>query len=87
MSTKKKRNPHMSMQAIDPPRSYPPQEWQCNYCGQRGLYEALRDRECTYVYPPCPTCGQTPECAPDCAAVLDALYNTPGVRVISGRED
>lgn len=80
-----KRNPHMSIRPLDPPRDYPPREWQCSYCGARGTpAQALMDTECTHVYPPCKTCGQTPECASNCGAVLDAL-SAPGVRVIGGK--
>ena len=32
---------------------------------------------CGYDYPPCPDCGQTPECAPDC----------PGIAAVLGRPD
>lgn len=72
----------MYMRAIDPPRESPPRRWHCKYCGDIGLYEELRARPCAFVYPPCEVCGQTPECAADCAGVLAAL-GAPGVVVIS----
>ena len=76
-----KLNPHMVMVAIDPPRTSPPRRWRCRYCNAVGLYDELRAIACAYKYPPCATCGQSPECAPNCAAVLDAL-GSPGVVVV-----
>lgn len=73
------KNPHMRMTALDPPRAYPPRRWLCLYCGMAGLFDQLRGTACTHLYPPCAACGQTPECAPDCRAVLEALA---GARVI-----
>lgn len=74
-------NPHNRIVAIDPPRKSPPRRWRCHYCAAVGLYDELRAVPCTFVYPPCATCGETPECAPDCRGVLAALA-TPGVLVI-----
>lgn len=60
----------------------------CAYCGvivepvHGGDLHFRYPLTCTYDYPPCTTCGQTPECAADCGAVLAAL-NAPGVRVIT----
>lgn len=78
-----KKNPHNMLTAIDPPRSHPPRRWRCYYCGVEGLMNEVREIACTYVYPPCEHCGQTPECAPDCAGIAAAL-STPGVVVIGG---
>jgi len=80
----KPKNPHNWMSALDPPREdYKSRRWQCQYCKAIGTLEELRAAECSHVYPPCKTCGQTPECAPDCKGVLAAL-SQPGVRVIGG---
>jgi hypothetical protein len=66
-------NPHNSLIAIDPPRAQPPRRWRCGYCGLEGLLEEVRAVACTYVYPPCEYCGQTPECAPDCKGIAAVL--------------
>lgn len=76
-----KLNPHMSLRAIDPPRAHPPRQWQCGYCGLKGLMDEVRKVACTYVYPPCEFCGQAPECALDCAGIAAAL-GAPGVHVV-----
>lgn len=47
--------------------------WRCNYCKMEDTYDALHDKACTYKYPPCKSCGQTPECAPDCSGIAEAL--------------
>lgn len=73
----------MSMRAIDPPRTA--RRWRCDYCGMIDTFDNLRAVPCTYVYPPCKVCGQTPECAPDCAGVL-AILGAPGVHVIGGKK-
>ena len=88
----KPKNPHMSLTAIDPPCPHDrsakcncatTRRWRCHYCGAADRLDPLRATECTHVYPPCKTCGQTPECAPDCKGVLAAL-SQPGVTVIGG---
>jgi hypothetical protein len=77
-------HPHMSMRALDPPGEH--RRWQCTDCGGIGAsFDALHATQCTYEIPPCDVCGQTPECAPDCAAVLGAL-GAPGVVVIGGQK-
>jgi hypothetical protein len=75
-----KHNPHMSIVALEPP-SAAPRRWRCDFCKLEGLYDALRAVECSYVYPPCESCGGTPECAPDCKAML-MILTSPEVRVI-----
>jgi hypothetical protein len=65
-------NPHNSLLAIDPPGTQN-RRWRCQYCGVEGFYENLRTVACTYVYPPCDHCGETPECAPDCKGIAAAL--------------
>ena len=71
------KNPHMSITAIsnrEDLSSTPSRRlWRCDYCGVEGLMDDVRAQACTYVYPPCTYCGQTPECAVDCRGVLDAL--------------
>ena len=54
--------------------------WQCSACGVIGSYDEVREVECTYEYPPCEYCGQTPECAPDCEGITKALSD-PNVYV------
>lgn len=73
--TKAKMNPHNYLEALDPPRKHPPRRWKCYWCHAEGTYEELQAIECTYEYPPCEVCGQTPECAPDCAGMAAALSN------------
>lgn len=75
-------NPHMWMTAVDPP-GRPDRRWKCQYCGDEGTLKELRSRACSYEYPPCEHCGQTPECAIDCPGIQKALSH-PGVHVISG---
>lgn len=80
--TGERLNPHNWIEALDPPRSHPPRRWRCHYCGAEDLLDDLQKRACSYVYPPCASCGQTPECARDCKGVWDAL-GAPGV-VVTG---
>ena len=61
-------------------------QWRCVPCGATGTYAELGASDCTADYPPCTTCGCTPECAPDCAGVLDALAS-PEVHVAGGWRD
>lgn len=56
--------------------------WQCYYCKQSGTYDEMETKECSYAYPPCKYCGQTPLCAPDCKGMI-ALLGQPEIRVIS----
>lgn len=51
----------------------PERRWRCRYCGIEGLMDNVRAVECSYVYPPCPYCGQSPECAIDCEGIAKAL--------------
>jgi len=76
-----KKNPHMALIAIDPPRKHPHRRWKCKFCRVEGLYEEVRSVACSYVHPPCKVCGQTPECAIDCAGIAAAL-GAPGVEVV-----
>lgn len=76
-----KLNPHMRLTAIDPPRESPPRRWRCHYCKATGLMDEVRKIACTYVYPPCEFCGQTPECSLDCPGMAAAL-GAPGVHVV-----
>lgn len=82
MAEEKKWNPHNSLVALDPPRSHPPRRWRCSYCGIEGLYDEVEAVECTYEYPPCEYCGQTPTCAPDCEGIALALTGelTPEIK-------
>lgn len=73
-------NPHNYLKRVgEPPRDL----WCCEYCKDEGTMEALRSRACTFVYPPCEHCGQTPECAKDCAGMAGVL-SMPGIYVIGG---
>jgi len=81
-------NPHNRLTRIDAvppwPLPLPPVEtvrWRCYYCDAEGTWEELHSIACSYVYPPCPSCGQTPECALDCRAIAKALAG-PGVHII-----
>jgi hypothetical protein len=91
----KSKNPHMSTTALGPSpvpgARYPftPEEsakiaarkWMCTYCKLTGTLEEIRAVACSYVYPPCEYCGQTPECAINCAGIVAAL-GAPGVYVV-----
>jgi len=79
-------NPHNDCVTNDPPGPGN-RRWTCRYCGASGALDDLvgpgQLAPCTYVYPPCTTCGQTPVCAADCAAVWGALANLPpGVKLV-----
>lgn len=65
-------NPHNWMTALSPPHTEN-RKWQCIYCQKFGTYGELIAIECSYVYPPCVHCGQTPECAPDCKGINTVL--------------
>jgi hypothetical protein len=56
----------------------PAGDWECQFCHQRGTWEHLNVNKCTHVYAPCPSCKQTPECAPDCLALLYVLHSVLG---------
>ncbi len=72
-------NPHNYLKAIDPPGT-DNRRWECQYCHQVAPFEELRKIECTYVYPPCKHCGQTPECAADCPGIMGIL-KSPAVHL------
>jgi Fe-S-cluster-containing dehydrogenase component len=67
-----KLNPHNWLSALDPPGSAN-RRWRCQYCGMEDFFDNLRAVACTYVYPPCEHCGETPECAQDCPGIAAAL--------------
>lgn len=83
------KNPHMYLSsltsggALFSPAEMRARLWRCAYCKDVGTLEALRSRACIYVHSPCEVCGQTPECAPDCAGVL-AILGAPEVHVVGG---
>lgn len=76
-------NPHNWITALDPPLAVE-RRWRCEHCGEAGSFDDLmgpdQKNPCPFVYPPCASCGQTPECSPDCKGVAEALAS-PGVRV------
>lgn len=67
-------NPHNAIVRQGEP---PLDKWKCRYCGAEGTYGHLLSVPCTYLYPACKTCGQTPLCAPDCEAMLHVLTSDP----------
>ena len=76
-------NPHNRLIRIGEPPPWPlplppagTVRWRCAYCGLEGTWEELHTVACSYVYPPCPSCGQTPECAPDCRGIAEALSDS-----------
>lgn len=75
-------NPHNRMVRLGEPLL---DRWECAYCHATGTYDELRAIACAYEYPPCPHCGQTPECALDCSGIAAAL-SSPDVHV-AGRID
>ncbi len=76
-----KRNPHNCLMALSPPGEEN-RRWYCKYCGAEGLYEELQAAGCSYTYPPCKYCGQTPECALDCPGMME-LLSGPDVHFVS----
>jgi len=74
-------NPHNWLSRLGEP---PLDRWQCQYCRVVGAFDELIRIECTYQYPLCEHCGQTPQCAPDCPGILRML-TSPGVRVVKDR--
>lgn len=81
MSGEKEKNPHMSITRVGVNGT---DNWKCDYCNAQDTYEAIHETECAYEYPPCPHCGQTPECAPDCKgmmALMQTLIDSPDVYV------
>lgn len=76
-------NPHGHMVPLDP-KGTANRRWRCKFCDARGTLPALQALACTFVYPACKHCGQTPECAADCPAIIEALSD-PRVRVIGGK--
>ena len=77
-------NPHNHIIAIDRSGTET-RKWRCKMCGEDGTCDDLvgpkQKNDCGYTYPPCESCGQTPECAADCAGIAAAL-SSPKVRVI-----
>lgn len=73
-------NPHAHLVPLDK-KGTAARRWRCQFCGDSGALAALQARACSYVYPPCEHCGQTPECALDCPGIVAALSD-PRVRVI-----
>jgi len=63
-------NPHNHLRRTKPK---PQDWWECQYCKENGTLTHLSEVECSYEYPPCDYCGQTPECARDCRGVIEAL--------------
>ena len=47
--------------------------WRCEYCKIVSTLEHLDALKCSYFYPPCESCGETSECAPDCAGLAALL--------------
>ena len=85
-------NPHCWLTAIDPPcpigataEEGARRRWQCQYCPANGTMDELHQIECTYVYPPCSVCGQTPECAKDCK-FMAAIMGSPAVHVVGAEK-
>ena len=81
-------NPHNWLTRITPVLPWPLQphpsdviRWRCQYCDAEGTWEELHTVACAYVYPPCRSCGQTPECAPDCRGIAEALAD-PRVHLV-----
>jgi hypothetical protein len=52
------------------------------YCKAFGKWDELAKIECTFVYPPCTACGQTPECAIDCPLIM-AILGSSHVHVVT----
>ncbi len=72
-------NPHNWLTALDPPYT-DDRRWRCNYCKLEGTFEEVQAVECTFVYPPCDSCGLTPTCAPDCKGAAAALELARGAQ-------
>lgn len=65
-------NPHKWIEVLSEPGTENP-KWQCVYCRAFDTYDKLHAIECSYVYPPCRFCGETPTCAPFCSGITDLL--------------
>lgn len=58
-------------------------KWTCSYCNQSGTFAEMSEadakeanvefKECTYTYPPCDSCKQTPICAENCSGLHATL--------------
>jgi hypothetical protein len=81
------KNPHMWFEALDAPGTpLDRRRWQCCWCYMVGTHDELQAQACMHVYPPCPYCGQTPECASDCEGIALAFSGEhpdlgPGTKV------
>ena len=60
--------------------------WLCRYCSVLGTLEELDKLPCSFEYPPCDYCGDTPTCTRDCKGMA-AVLSMPGVVVIGGLAD
>lgn len=76
----KPKNPHNWLSAISPPHT-PNRRWRCRYCQAEGTFDELNAVACSYVYPPCEYCGETPLCSRDCVGIAMALSD-PDVKVV-----
>lgn len=76
-------NPHNWLTRLGEP---PLDRWECQYCHAAGTFAELVASECSYEYPPCPYCGETPQCASNCPGILIGL-TSPGVHVIRNVRD
>ena len=60
-------------------------KWKCMDCKQEGDLGSMSELNCEHKLPPCKTCGQTPECAPNCKAVLLAIHEEGNY--VAGEDD
>ena len=65
-------NPHCLLSRVGPFGPHSP-VWECDYCKEIGSMEEMQQATCTFDYPPCEHCGETPECAKDCSGMAAVL--------------
>ena len=79
-------NPHNVMIPTGPPGDLE-RLWKCGNCdAPASSIEELDKTPCSYEYPVCPHCGQTPICAWDCNGIWE-LLSSPDVYVTGADHD
>ncbi len=72
-------NPHMTLLRASP-KGTSPSLHRCQECNIVGTLKEVNVVPCTFEYPPCKSCGNTPICAWDCKGIWE-VFNNPDVYV------